>query len=146
MFEDILNGISYALDAAFPGCRIYGDRAVEQGLTEPCFFISGVSSLRQEFTSGRFGMSYPFDVIYFPADSGNLSEMNSAADKMFNVLRCITAAGHPLYGRDMSSEIIDSALHFFVSYGSVGYEADTEALMEDITVNSIAKENSHDKN
>ena len=34
----ILDGISRRLEEAFPGVKLYGDQAVEQGLT-PCLFL-----------------------------------------------------------------------------------------------------------
>lgn len=118
MLNDIIDGISTNLNLAFGDeYEIYSEN-VEQGLTEPCFFIATLDS---EFIQGlgtRQQRKYFFDIHYFPRNTEfKKQEMNSVLDDLMSYLEYITLLnGDMLRGTDINGEIVDDVLHFFITY------------------------------
>ena len=115
--NDIIAGISIALNGAFgSGYQIYQDD-VTQGMAEPCFLITTLEMSVQPLQKDRYLMSCPFDIIFFPSSSTDNGTMLSVAGQMFPALEFITLVnGDKLHGTSMRHTIQDGALHFFVDY------------------------------
>ena len=96
MLNEIIKGISMALNAAFGDeYKIY-QNDVEQGLTEPCFFIAVLKPEITPMLGRRFIQRNPFDIQYFPTFPGNNAEMITAAGTMVEALNFITLPGGDL--------------------------------------------------
>lgn len=117
MLNEIVHGISMALNTTFgDGFEIY-QNDVEQGFEEPCFFIAILKPERDTLIGRRFGMRNPFVIQYFPTESGKQDEMCMVAEQMMDALTFIDLpSGDILHGTGMSYEIVDNVLHFFVTY------------------------------
>ena len=115
MVNDIINAISIKLNSVFgEGCKIYTEN-VEQGLTEPCFFIKYLTTTTKPYLGKRKRHSYSFDIHYFP-EAGN-EEMLNVAEDMLEALEWVTLLnGDILRGLSPQSEIVDDVLHVSVSY------------------------------
>lgn len=114
MVNDILYGISTALNAEFPQCPIYTD-TVEQGLVEPCFFVLPISSSESRLLGNRAYRNIAFDVHYISKEKR--LQLEDVACRLYVMLRQIKLLdGSLLNGFGLSHEIIDGVLHFFVSF------------------------------
>ena len=103
-----------ALNTAFgDGYEIFQNN-VEQGLKEPCFFISILKPEIIPMLGRRFIQRNPFDIQYFPTSPGNNAEMITAAETMIGALDFITLPGGDLlHGPSVNYEVVENVLHFF---------------------------------
>lgn len=123
IIDELTDALSVALDKHFNGCRVYTPE-VEQKLEEPCFMITLVGAEKQPLLGARANMIYNFDVIYIPKSKAH-TEMFGIADKMLAALKRITTLdGTQVNGWRQSYEVVDDALHFFVTYQLTVVELD----------------------
>lgn len=117
MLDDIIKGVSMQLRASFgEGYEIY-QNDVQQGLTEPCFFVAVLQPEVAPLRGGRFVQRNPLDVHYFPARQGDNGALFSMAERLWEALEIITLPdGDQLRGTGLRFEAVDGVLHFFVSY------------------------------
>ena len=109
MLNEIIKGISMALNAAFgDGYEIY-QNDVEQGLKEPCFLIAVLQPEITPMLGRRFIKRNPFDIQYFPTNPRNNAEMFTVAETMMEALDFITLpSGDLLHGTSVNYEIVDN--------------------------------------
>lgn len=140
MLNEIIDGISRKLNTTFgDGYEIYA-KDVKQGLTEPCFFISILKPELSPLLGKRGIKRNPFDILYFPKQAGNNSELYNTAEKLMFTMEYITMAdGLPLRGTGMSYEIIDEVLHFFVNFNLTVIQSVEENPMETLTAEVATK-------
>ena len=131
MLNEIIKGISMALNTAFgDGYEIY-QNDVEQGLKEPCFLISVLQPEVTPMLGRRFIKRNPFDVQYFPANPRNNAEMFTVAEAMMETLDFITLSGGDLlHGTGVNYEVVDNVLHFFVNFNLPMIRYTDETMME----------------
>lgn len=117
MLNEVIKGISMALNTAFGDEYEIRQNDVEQGLVNGSFFIQ---VLKPELTPllGRRSMKRnPFDVMYFPKAPGNNAEMFTVAETMMECLTQISLPnGDLLRGTGMNYEVVDDVLHFMVNF------------------------------
>lgn len=109
---------------------------VEQGFSEPCFFVQLTSHARKQRLANRYKETYCFEVIYYPSEGGNKNhECLTVAEGLYELLEYISAEGDLLRGRNFSSKITDGILHFYVEYSMfVLREEEPEVNMEEVIV------------
>ena len=128
----ILDGITLALRKAFPDSMITSNE-VKQGLNVPAFIVRMVSFQTQAHPMQRHKNLPRFDIIYFP--KAEREECYSVSDKLCKVLEVIALpAGDKVRGVDMSSEITDDALHFFISYNHFVYAPYYDTTMDELKI------------
>lgn len=111
-FLDVRTGVFQALEQAFPNIDRYGEE-IKEGLTAPCFFVKLLEPAHTHELDRRYMRELPFDVHYF-ADTNK--DRIGMADELTSALETIQVNGRPLIGANMSWEIVDEVLHFFVTY------------------------------
>ena len=118
MVPDIIDGISIKLNQVFGNeYEIYGDEDIKQGLKRPCFFIAVLAPSQEPMLKGRYFRRNPFDVHYFPKKDNSRIEIEQTAGKLYEAMEYIALPnGDTLRGTGMSYEVVDSILHFFVSF------------------------------
>ena len=106
MLNEIIKGISMALNTAFgDGYEIFQNN-VEQGLKEPCFFIAVLKPEITPMLGRRFIQRNPFDIQYFPTSPGNNAEMITVAGTMVEALDFISLPnGDQLHGTSVNYEM-----------------------------------------
>ena len=132
MINDIISGITNGIYDEFGSdYKIYTED-VEQGLDEPCFFIAVLDAKQVRIIGNRYMLTAAVDVHYFPSTKAKNKEMQDVGQRLYQVLQRITLLdGDMLNGFDLSWDIIDEVLHFFVSYKpTLKYQ---EAIEEDMT-------------
>lgn len=147
MIQSIIEGIAEALDEEFNGggekYTIYDDE-VEQGLKEPCFFITCLNPTQKLFFNTRYFRENSFCIQYLPKESEcRNAELNDVRDRLFNCLEYITVEGDLTRGTKMSAEPVDGVLNFFVSYDMFVYikRAEAPPSMENLQQKSLVKGN-----
>lgn len=135
MLNEIIKGISMALNAAFgDGYKVY-QNDVKQGLKEPCFLVAVLKPELSPLIGRRFLMREPLDIHYFPADPRNHAEMITVAETMLETLEVINLPnGEPIRGTSMNYEIVDDVLHFFVNYNHTLIRPKEEITMETLDI------------
>lgn len=133
MLNEIIQGISMALNAAFgDGYEIF-QNDVEQGLNEPCFFIAVLKPEIIPVLGQRSIWRNPFDIQYFPTSPGNNAEMFTVAETMIEALNFITLPGGDLlHGTGVNYEIVDNVLHFFVNFNLPMIRPADETMMKNL--------------
>ena len=131
MLNEIIKGISMALNAAFgDGYEIY-QNDVEQGLKEPCFLIAVLQPEITPMLGRRFIKRNPFDIQYFPTNPRNNAEMFTVAEKLMECLTQISLPnGDLLHGTGMNYEVVDDVLHFMVNFNLTLIRPYEEPYME----------------
>lgn len=117
MISSIIKGISVAINTEFgDGYTIYTE-SIEQGLKEPCFFISCLNPTNKVFFGERYFRTNQMCIQYIPTNTSvEKEECNAVVERLFNCLEYITVGEDPVKGSKMNSEIVDGILNFFVNY------------------------------
>lgn len=113
--NDVRQGVIAALKQNFPNLKIYGEE-IKQRFQAPCFFVKifPVSHTREQ--GRRFLRAHSLDIHYFPATEHANEEMHGVAEQLYDVMEYITVNEELCRGTNMSHEIVDGVLHFFVDY------------------------------
>lgn len=116
MVNDVISAVSNALYGEFgTDYKIYADN-VEQNLTRPSFFINIVRPAIRERVMGRYHVSVPLVIQYFPSEIGKRMECYTVADKMIHCLRYPEYKDVKYRGTDIKYDINDDKLNFYVQY------------------------------
>lgn len=118
MVEKIIKAISKTLNQVFgDDFEIYFSKDVQQGLTEPCFFIALVGSSRIRRIGVRYQMFNSFVVQFFPKIQRGNIEMIEVAEQLLDALEYVQLSdGDLVQGTAMNYSIQDGVLHFFVDF------------------------------
>lgn len=136
MLNNVITGISIAIDQEFGSEYEIHTNKVKQDLKEPCFFISILNPDIERRLAARREEDIPVCIQYFPKEKGNEECTNVAERLALYALELITPSGEdiPIRGRDIHWEITDDVLHFFVTYNFFVRKAeDPKPLMETMT-------------
>ena len=116
MLNDIIIGISQALDAKFPGSDIHVDE-IQQDLNPPCFLIVSLMNTEVQKLGDRYWREHSFDIHYFPQNIVKpFREAATVGGALQTVLEYITVNGALVRGTERRYELVDGVLHFFVNY------------------------------
>lgn len=140
MINDIVNGISNAIYEQYGQDKKIYTESIEQGFSEPCFFIAVLEAEQASYIGNRYKLTVPVNVHYFPATKAKKREMQDVAQTLYYALQRITLAdGDMLNGFKLHWEIVEDVLHFFVTYMPiVQYDCKTETAMGDLAINTKA--------
>lgn len=135
MIDEILSGVSIKLNSVFGDDYEVYVNDVNQGLSEPCFFIAVLSPSHAPLLGKRMKITMPLDVHYFPISDGDNYEMSRVGDQLFKALAFIkTPAFGSFHGRQMRWQIYDGVLHFFVTYIVILNEIENKESMEKLNI------------
>ena len=140
MYNEIMDAVTKQLSVLFPpeaGYTIYID-AVEQGLSEPCFFVQFLEPSEKPMIGTRYYRKNAMCIQYFPGDIAKLSrELNRVLDILMEQMRRIELkSGRKINGTDRSGRIDDGVLTFLVQYNTFDTrEIIQEDAMSEIKVN-----------
>lgn len=133
MINSLLESIGIALYGEFGDRYIIYTESVEQGLQEPCFFVSCISPGNRVFLGKRYLRQNEFCLQYFPSDADSArEECNAVTERLYSCLEYIDVLGDLVRGTKMHCEVVDKVLHFFVSYDFFVYRASNLDAMEEM--------------
>lgn len=138
MVDKIIKAMSKTLNQVFgDDFEIYFSKDVQQGLTEPCFFIALVGSSRIRRIGVRYQMFNSFVVQYFPKIQRGNIEMIGVAEQLLDALEYVQLSdGDLVQGTAMNYSIQDGVLHFFVDYNMFLKKEVALDEMETLTVDA----------
>lgn len=140
MYNEIMDAVTKQLSALFPpeaGYTIYTD-AVEQGLSEPCFFVQFLEPSEKPMIGTRYYRKNAMCIQFLPGDIVKPSrELNRVLDILMEQMRMIELkSGRKINGTDRSGRIGDDDLTFFVQYNGFDIRENVqEDAMSEIRVN-----------
>lgn len=134
MVNEVIAAVSNALYNEFGNThKIYADN-VEQDLTRPSFFINIIRPAITERVMGRYYVSVPLVIQYFPSEIGKRMECYTVADKMMHCLRYPEYKEVMYRGTDIKYDINDDKLNFYVQYNYYAVIHDTDKVDPTIDV------------
>lgn len=138
MINDIIDGISIALNTEFGDEYETYTEEIKQGLTEPCFFISCLQPGMNQFLGKQYQNIIPICIQFFPESEKKQRECNDVAERMYRCLENITTVGDdmPVRGTKMKHLITDGVLSFFVNYNFFTHRREDVTPMNIITLNT----------
>lgn len=133
MINRIIDAIAASIFEEFGNSYTIYVESVEQGLKEPCFFISSLNPTNDLFLNRRYFRSNQFCIDYIPSTAEHKRECNSVADRLYSCLERIWIdKTDSTRGTKMNYEIVDGVLHFFVNYDMFVYKIVESTPMEDL--------------
>lgn len=136
MINQIVVGIAEALNTEFGDRYEIWAEDIEQGLQEPCFFITTLSSEQTQFLGRRYFKSNSFSIQYFPENPENYDECRKVLEKLFHCLELINFDGGLLQGTKMKAEVHEGILTFMIEYSFFAYKTEDITKMETHKVNT----------
>lgn len=131
MINDILKGVAEAVKNEFGDEYGIYTNTTEQGLTEPCFFISVLKPEIKQVLGNRYFLNSPVSVQFLSKNNNDF--INDIGSRLFDCLELITVSGDLIRGTSMSYSISDGILIFNVSYGFYFFKnKQTEEVMENM--------------
>lgn len=145
MTSGIIDGVCKRLSEEFgENYKIYTE-SVEQGFTEPCFFVSATSvemtKMLGNIERGRYNRKQGVNVVFYPKQGDDVrNEVYSAAERVMDVLEYIEFDGLTR-GSEIACEFVGDSPDIFASV-NVMYEftvykqsGEDTALMETLSNN-----------
>ena len=130
LINEILKGIAKALRDEFgESLNIYLNE-VEQGLIEPCFFISVLNPDVKQVLGRRYVLNCPVSVQFISGEDREV--VNNTGSRLFNCLELISVSGDLVRGRNMSYNINEDILTFTVTYNIYFYNKQKKESMESL--------------
>lgn len=130
LINEILKGIAKALRDEFgESLNIYLND-VEQGLIEPCFFISVLNPDVKQVLGRRYVLNCPVSVQFISGEDREV--VNDTGSRFFNCLELISVSGDLVRGRNMSYSINEDILTFTVTYNIYFYKNQAEEFMDNL--------------
>lgn len=142
MINKIISAICLALKTEYgQGYKIYKE-SIEQGLQEPCFFVSVIVPLRERHSPKRFRRDVTITIQYFPEDKENYyAEDNAVIERLYDVIELISIDDEFIRGADFDSTISDEGvLTFQATYTFFEYNPELEVEMENLEQHTGTKE------
>lgn len=137
---DIIDGITAGLNAGFGESTVVHSEEIDPGSKQSCFFISTLKPLQKQMTGPRYQRRNPFDVQYYPSASADKnSELETVAEKLYEVLEYINVKGDLVRGTSLQHEKKDGVLHFYVEYSMFLIRQAAEEQMETMTARTETK-------
>ena len=139
MIKRIIDGICLALNFQFgDDCEIYTE-SVNQGLKDGSFSIVCLNPTNARFLGNRYFRTNQFCIHYFPKTDEPKSECLEVLESLYDTLELIEVDGDYIRGTNMTNEIDDGVLHFFVNYDFFTIRQEDETFMEHLEHSSGVK-------
>lgn len=135
MINKIMDGITRALYEEFGDkFRIYTEDS-EQGMEEPCFFVSCISPTDERWLGDRRKLTNKFSIQYFPYTDEPKRECNAIRDRLTIALEYIDTTDGKIEGTSFSSEMTNGFLTTFVNYNCFAYRiVERDPVMEEMSM------------
>ena len=139
MIKKIIDGICLALSSKFGEDREVYTEAVNQGLEDGSFSVVCLNPTNTQFLGNRYFRTNQFCIHYFPKTNEPKSECLEVLEDLHDALEIIDVDGDLIRGTNMTNEMDDGVLHFFVNYDFFTIRKTDEAPMEHLEHSSNVK-------
>lgn len=141
MIYKTIMGISQALNEEFKESYAVYINQVEQELQSSCFLIVPVKHEQKQKLGNRYELLQSFDIRYFPSSTQEYTEeCANVTSKLFRILEYITVDGDLTRGTNMSAQIQDGIMHFFVDFNLFVFKLQERFNMETMQSDVSLKE------
>lgn len=133
-------GISQALKEEFKeSCVMFNEE--EQELKSSCFLIVPTKYEQKQKLGNRYELLQSFEIRYIPLNAKEYTlECANIMPKLFATLEYITIDGDLTRGTNMSAQIQDGMLHFFVDFNLFVLKVQERFNMETMQSDVLLKE------
>ena len=134
--KELAEGIIAQLYQTFGDGYEYHKDELEQDFTAPAFWVHKTSTTHAHIVGRRYFQTHNYDIQFFPAAerSNSTDELDLVADTLTMSMEYIDAGAGKLRAHDVSYQVEDGVLHFFVSYDSwIWKEKERVPYMETLT-------------
>ena len=124
MVNQIYTAIAKKLEELFDEPLIFFDQ-LPQTFSGPCFWVRLLKAEQNQLLYNRYKVNLDFDIMMYPSnDEEFIEELNSVCKELNSVGTellhgieyIVTEDGNYLRGTNISYEVQDGVLHFFISY------------------------------
>lgn len=117
MVNQIYTAIAKKLEELFDEPLIFFDQ-LPQTFSGPCFWVRLLKTEQNQLLYNRYKVNLDFDIMVYPSnDDEFIEELNSVGtDLLHGVEYIVTEDGRYIRGTNISYEVQDGVLHFFISY------------------------------
>lgn len=117
MVNQVYTAIAKKLEEMYEEPVIFFDR-LPQTFNGPCFWVRLLRTEQVQLLNNHYRVNLSFDVMLYPtSDDVFIDELNSAGACLLHGLEYITLdEGKLCRGTNISYEVQDGVLHFFVAY------------------------------
>ncbi|KAB1436593.1 phage tail terminator family protein [Candidatus Galacturonibacter soehngenii] len=140
MIYKTIIGISQALKEEFKeNCVVFNEE--EQELKSSCFLIVPTKYEQKQKLGNRYELLQSFEIRYIPLNAKEYTlECANVMPKLFATLEYITIDGDLTRGTNMSAQIQDGMLHFFVDFNLFVLKVEERFNMETMQSGVLLKE------
>lgn len=140
MIKKVIDGICLAIASKFgDDCEIYTE-SIKQGLKDGSFSIVCLNPTNTRYLGDRYFRTNPFCIHYFPKTNEPRAEFLEVIEKLYDALEIIEVGGDLIRGTNMTNEMDEDVLHFFVNYDFFVIQKNEEqSFMEHLEQNSDVK-------
>ena len=139
MIKKVIDGICLAIASKFGEDRDIYTEAVDQGLEDGSFAIVCLNPTNEQFLGNRYFRTNQFCIHYFPKTKKPRSECLEVLEDLYDALETIEVDGDLIRGTNMTNEMDEGVLHFFVNYNFFTIRKSDETYMEHLDHNSDVK-------
>ena len=117
MVNQIYTAIAKKLEELFDEPLIFFNQ-LPQTFERPCFWVRLLKAEQNQLLYNRYKVTLDFDIMMYPSnDEEFIEELNSVGTELLHGIEYIvTEDGTYLRGTNISYEVQDGVLHFFISY------------------------------
>lgn len=117
MVNKVLNATTTLLGKTFGTDYRYYIENVEQGLTKPCFHVAFLENFSRSRGPVLYDRTFPMIIHFFTDKKENkITECYKMAEMLSELLELITIEGNLVRGKNISWNITDDVLQFFITY------------------------------
>lgn len=140
MVTQLFDDITRALHSEFgDDCKYYVEE-IEQNSQRPCFSVGALNPIIKSRSLKRYSRTTPIVIHYF-TDKDNTSDAKKdchrVAERLWQLLEYITFKGLLIRGEDMSWDVVEGVLQFFITYRFDVYKVDEISMMEEGIYNEV---------
>lgn len=130
MIRELIQSLADKLKCKWPAFNVY-DEFTEQGLKEPCFFISIVDSEFKKELANRYRLTVSFNVSYLNSkhDEDMRSNFSEIAFELYGLLDYLVAGGKSFGIYNVRHEVVDDVVHVFFDVSMLLFKQEAEVLM-----------------
>lgn len=139
MTTNIIDSLTVALHKEFGDNYRYYFEEIEQNVKKPCFVVGLLNPMVRSTNAIRYIQTSPVVIHYF-TDKTTVADVNrdcySIAERLWNILEYLNlGSGVTTLGYDMSWELVDGVLQFFITYKYPMYKTQELVYMENGELN-----------
>lgn len=143
MVNTILDATTVALHNTFGDTYTYYVEDVEQNATKPCFVVGMLNPLLRSTKLDRYYRTMPLIIHYFTDKDNTLDakkDCYDVAEKLAEALEFLPVEIEEctIMGRDISWEIVEGVLQFYITYNFYVERVREHIYMEDGKYNGVA--------